>query len=90
MLRNEFADPFRAYKIQGSGFRGSGFSPATGLNSGQFNRKINLLGTCIKLIMAIYEILIVGAAFSRDNSVMAMKRLFFAAKSRYHEKLMLI
>ena len=37
--------------------------------------------------MAIYEILIVGAAFSRDDSY---KATFFAAESRSHEKLMYI
>jgi hypothetical protein len=38
--------------------------------------------------MAIYEILIVGAASSRDYAMTAIKRLFFAAGSRSHEKLM--
>jgi hypothetical protein len=42
----------------------------------------------INLIMAIYEILIVGAASSRDYAMTAIKRLFFAAGSRSHEKLM--
>ena len=37
--------------------------------------------------MAIYEILIVGAAFSRDFAMVAIKRLFFAAGSRSHERL---
>ena len=32
--------------------------------------------------------LIVGAAFSRDYAMIAIKRLFFAAGSRSHEKLM--
>jgi len=35
------------------------------------------------------EISIVGAAFSRDYAMIARKRLFFAAESRSHEKLML-
>jgi hypothetical protein len=38
--------------------------------------------------MAIYEILIVGAASSRDDAMIAIKRHFFAAGSRSHEKLM--
>jgi hypothetical protein len=38
--------------------------------------------------MAICEILIVGAAFSRDYAMIAKKRLFFAAGSRSHEKLL--
>jgi hypothetical protein len=42
----------------------------------------------INSIMAIYEILIVGAASSRDYAMTAIKRLFFAAGSRSHEKLM--
>jgi len=44
----------------------------------------------MSLIMAIYEILIVGAAFSRDFAMIAIKRLFFAAESRSHEELMQI
>jgi len=36
--------------------------------------------------MAIYEILIVGAAFSRDDAMIAIKRLFFATESRSHEE----
>jgi hypothetical protein len=36
--------------------------------------------------MAIYEILIVGAAFSRDYAMIAVKRLFFAAESRSYEE----
>jgi hypothetical protein len=40
--------------------------------------------------MVNYAILIVGAASSRDHAMMANKRLFFAAGSRSHEKLMLI
>jgi hypothetical protein len=40
--------------------------------------------------MAKYEILIVGAAFSRDFAMIAIKRLFFAAESRSHEELMQI
>jgi hypothetical protein len=32
-----------------------------------------------KFKMAIYEILIVGAASSRDDAMIAIKRLFFAA-----------
>ena len=39
--------------------------------------------------MANDEISIVGAAFSRDYAMIAIKRLFFAAGSRSHEKLML-
>jgi len=42
----------------------------------------------INLKMAIYEILIVGAASSREDAMIAVKRLFFAAGSRSHEKLM--
>jgi len=38
--------------------------------------------------MVIYAILIVGAASSRDHAMIANKRLFFAAGSRSHEKLM--
>jgi len=38
--------------------------------------------------MAIYEILFVGAASSRDFEMIAVKRLFFAAGSRSHVKLM--
>ena len=38
--------------------------------------------------MVIHEILIVGAAFSRDYAMIAIKRLFFAAGSRSHEKLL--
>ena len=39
-------------------------------------------------IMAIYEILIVGAASIRDYAMIAKKRLFFAAESRSHYQLM--
>jgi hypothetical protein len=39
--------------------------------------------------MATYAIFIVGAASSRDHAIMAIERLFFAAGSRSHEKLML-
>jgi len=42
----------------------------------------------MNLIMAIYEILIVEAASSRDYAMIAIKRLFFTAGSRSHEKLM--
>jgi hypothetical protein len=38
--------------------------------------------------MAIYEILIVGAASIRDYAMIAKKRLFFAAESRSHQQLM--
>jgi hypothetical protein len=38
--------------------------------------------------MVIYSIKIVGAASSRDYMMIAIKRLFFAAGSRSHEKLM--
>jgi hypothetical protein len=64
------------------------FSAAAGLKSGQSNRERNLIGTSIKFILAIYAILIVGAAFSRDHAMIAVKRLFFAAGSRSHEELM--
>jgi hypothetical protein len=37
--------------------------------------------------MVIYAILIVGAASSRDHTMIAIKGLFFAAVSRSHEKL---
>jgi hypothetical protein len=37
----------------------------------------------------MYAILFVGAASSRDNAMMAIERLFFAAGSRSHEKLIL-
>ena len=40
----------------------------------------------INLIMAIYEILIVGAAFSRDYAMIVRKRLFLAAESRSYEE----
>jgi hypothetical protein len=36
-----------------------------------------------------YAVFSVGAASSRDYAMMAKKRLFFAAGSRSHEKLML-
>jgi len=42
----------------------------------------------INLVIVNYEILIVGAASSRDHTMIAIKRLFFAAGSRSHEKLM--
>jgi hypothetical protein len=48
--------------------------------------KKKLHSNLINLIMAIYEILIVGAASSRDDAMIAIKRLFFAAGSRSHEK----
>jgi len=42
----------------------------------------------LNLIMAFYETLVVGAASSRDSAMIAIKRIFFAAGSRSHEKLM--
>jgi len=38
--------------------------------------------------MAIYALLIVGAASSRDYALIAIKRFFFATESRFHEKFM--
>jgi hypothetical protein len=40
-------------------------------------------------IYLTYAVFSVGAASSRDYAMMAKKRLFFAAGSRSHEKLML-
>jgi hypothetical protein len=42
----------------------------------------------INLVIVIYAILIVGAASSRDYTMIDIKRLFFAAGSRSHEQLM--
>jgi hypothetical protein len=42
--------------------------------------------TKIKIMIVIYDILVVGAASSRDHAMMAIERLFFAAGSRSHEK----
>ena len=39
--------------------------------------------------MVIYVISLVGAASSRDHAIMSIERLFIAAGSRSHEKLML-
>ena len=36
--------------------------------------------------MVGYAILVVGAASSRDHSMIAISQLFFAAESRSHEK----
>jgi len=46
-------------KVSGVGFQVSGFSPADGLKSGQFNRKRNFIDSYSLL-------LIVGAVFNRD------------------------
>jgi len=49
-----------------------------------------LAGEAVGLIeKEIYTIVIVGAASSRDHAIMAIERLFIAAGSRSHEKLML-
>jgi hypothetical protein len=60
--------------------------PPVKKTAGQIEKETSLEPN--NLIMAIYEILIVGAASSRDYAMIAIKRLFFAAGSRSHEKLM--
>jgi hypothetical protein len=43
----------------------------------------------INFVMVIYAILIVGAASSRDHTMIAIKPLFFAAGSRSHQPLII-
>jgi len=64
----------------------SGFSPATGQKTaGQIEKETSLE---TNLIMAIYEILIVGAASSREKKSLYSYHRIIAAGSRSHEKLM--
>ena len=75
--------PIYGYMV--SGFK---FQPSRRPKKRPVRSKMKLHWNLINLIVAIYEILIVGAASSRDYAMIAIKRLFFAAGSRSHEKLM--
>ena len=63
-----------------------GSAPPLARKAASLIEKETSMESKINLIMAIYAILVVGAASSRDDAMIAIAQLFFAAGSRSHEK----